>query len=257
MKKPVSRITIGNLEEVMKPDAIKAALAEFICMIFFIFPAEGTVLYLTKMIPSKDPSHVKDPSNVNNLAIALTHGFALFASVAVGVNLSGGHASPAVTFGAFVGGHITFVRTILYWIAQCLGGIVAMYLLKLASNGQTVYGWGPNDPLHAIIYEIIMVFMLVYAYYATILEPKRGDMGVIGPLVIGLICAACVLCGGGFFGAAMNPAMALSIAVITSTWVNHWAVWVGTFIGAAIAGSVYQTIYIGEDIYEQLPITNN
>ncbi|CAN4119932.1 unnamed protein product [Withania somnifera] len=201
MKKPVSRITIGSLEEVMQPDALKATLAEFICTIAFVFPAEAAVLFFS--------------------------------------------------------GYITFVRSILYWIARCLGAIVSMYLLKLASNGKTVYGWSPSSPFHAIIYEIIMVFMLVYAYYATILDRKRGNTRAIGPIVIGLLCGTLVLCGGGAVGAAMNPAMALSVSWITWTWGDHWVYWLGTFVGAAIAGSVYQTIFIGEETYEyeRLPIT--
>ncbi|CAN4119931.1 unnamed protein product [Withania somnifera] len=238
MKKPVSRITIGSLEEVMQPDALKATLAEFICTIAFVFPAEAAVLFFTKINPSSSPTHI------DNLAFALTHGFALFAAIAVGLNISGGHTNPAITFGVFIGGYITFVRSILYWIARCLGAIVSMYLLKLASNGKTVYGWSPSSPFHAIIYEIIMVFMLVYAYYATILDRKRGNLRAIGPIVIGLLCA-------------MNPAMALSVSWITWTWGDHWVYWLGTFVGAQLPDLVYQTIFIGEETYEyeQLPIT--
>lgn len=251
MKKPVSRITIGNLGEAMKPDALKAALAEFICMIFFVFPAEGCVLFLTQISPGSSFTHS------DNVAISITHGFALLAAVAVGVNISGGHANPSVTFGAFLGGYITFVRSILYWIAQLLGAVVAIYLLKFATNGLEVSAHPPKSPWQAVLYEIIMMFLLVYAYYATIFDPKRGNMGVIGPIVIGLLCSANILCGGTAFSATMNPAMAFCQAVISWTWTNHWVYWLGTFVGAAIAGSVYQAIFIGENIYEQLPITNH
>ncbi|MQL67631.1 hypothetical protein F6Q10_35055, partial [Streptomyces vinaceus] len=65
-----------------------------------------------------------------------------------------------------------------------------------------------------------------------------------------------VYCGGGHFGAAMNPAMSLSISVITCSWKNHWIYWLGPFVGAALSTFVYQTINTSEeDIYEQLPIT--
>ncbi|CAN4120017.1 unnamed protein product [Withania somnifera] len=248
MKKPISRITIGNLVEAMQPDALKAALAEFICMIFFVFPAEGCVIFLTQIYPSQTPTSL-------NIAISITHGFALFAAVAVGINISGGHVSPAVTFGAFLGGHITFVRSILYWIAQLLGSVVAIYLLKFATNGLEVSAHPPQSPWHAVLYEIILTFLLVYAYYATVFDPKRGNMGIIAPITIGLLCSANILSGGTSFSAAMNPAMAFCQAVISWTWTNHWVYWVGTFGGAAIAASVYQTIFIGENIYEQLPIT--
>ena len=69
------------------------------------------------------------------VAAALAHAFALFVAVAIGANISGGHVNPAVTFGAFLGGHITLSRGILYWIAQLLGSVVACLLLKFSTGG--------------------------------------------------------------------------------------------------------------------------
>lgn len=65
---------------------------------------------------------------------ALSHGFALFVAVSVGANISGGHVNPAVTFGAFLGGNISLMRGVLYWIAQLLGSTVACMLLKYATG---------------------------------------------------------------------------------------------------------------------------
>lgn len=69
------------------------------------------------------------------VAAALAHAFALFVAVSVGANISGGHVNPAVTFGAFIGGNITFLRAIVYWIGQLLGSVVACLLLKFATGG--------------------------------------------------------------------------------------------------------------------------
>lgn len=69
------------------------------------------------------------------LASALAHAFALFVAVSVGANISGGHVNPAVTLGAFVCGHITLLRAMLYWIAQLLGSVVACILLRSATSG--------------------------------------------------------------------------------------------------------------------------
>lgn len=77
------------------------------------------------------------PSTPSGLvAAALSHAFALFVAVSVGANISGGHVNPAVTFGAFIGGNISLLRSILYWIAQLLGSVVACLLLKFATGGQ-------------------------------------------------------------------------------------------------------------------------
>ena len=69
------------------------------------------------------------------IAAALSHGFALMVAVSVGANISGGHVNPAVTFGAFVGGNITLLRAIIYWIGQLLGAVVACLLLSSATGG--------------------------------------------------------------------------------------------------------------------------
>lgn len=39
---PVSRIAIGSPADASKPDALKAALAEFISMVIFVFAGEGS-----------------------------------------------------------------------------------------------------------------------------------------------------------------------------------------------------------------------
>jgi aquaporin TIP len=55
--------------------------------------------------------------------------------VASSINISGGHVNPAVTFGSLVGGRISVIRAVYYWVAQLLGSIVAALLLRLVTNG--------------------------------------------------------------------------------------------------------------------------
>lgn len=74
-----------------------------------------------------------DPSGL--VAVAVCHGFALFVAVSIAANISGGHVNPAVTFGLAVGGQITVITGLFYWIAQLLGSIVACYLLKIVTGG--------------------------------------------------------------------------------------------------------------------------
>ena len=69
------------------------------------------------------------------VAIAVCHGFALFVAVAVGANISGGHVNPAVTFGLAVGGQITLITGVFYWVAQLLGSTAACFLLKYVTGG--------------------------------------------------------------------------------------------------------------------------
>lgn len=73
------------------------------------------------------------------VVIALAHALSLFAAVASSMNVSGGHINPAVTFGALVGGRVSVLRAIYYWIAQLLGAVVASLLLRLATDGMVLY----------------------------------------------------------------------------------------------------------------------
>jgi aquaporin TIP len=68
------------------------------------------------------------------IAVAVCHGFALFVAVAIGANISGGHVNPAVTFGLAVGGQITILTGLFYWVAQLLGAIVGAVLVQYCTG---------------------------------------------------------------------------------------------------------------------------
>ncbi|KAG4978722.1 hypothetical protein JHK82_038006 [Glycine max] len=250
---PISRIAIGNSSELNQSDALKAALAEFISMLIFVFAGEGSGMAYNKLTNNGSAT----PAGL--VAASLSHAFALFVAVSVGANISGGHVNPAVTFGAFVGGHITLFRSILYWIAQLLGSVVACLLLKFATGGleTSAFALSPGvEAGNALVFEIVMTFGLVYTVYATAVDPKKGDLGIIAPIAIGFIVGANILAGGAFDGASMNPAVSFGPAVVSWTWSNHWVYWVGPFAGAAIAAIVYEIFFISPNTHEQLPVTD-
>ncbi|VVB06917.1 unnamed protein product [Arabis nemorensis] len=246
----INRIAIGTPGEASRPDAIRAAFAEFFSMVIFVFAGQGSGMAYGKLTGDGPAT----PSGL--VAASLSHAFALFVAVSVGANVSGGHVNPAVTFGAFIGGNITLLRAILYWIAQLLGAVAACLLLKVSTGGMETAAFSLShgvEPWNAVVFEIVMTFGLVYTVYATAVDPKKGDIGIIAPLAIGLIVGANILVGGAFDGASMNPAVSFGPAVVSWTWTNHWVYWVGPFIGAAIAAIVYDTIFIGSDGHEPLP----
>ncbi|KVH90755.1 Aquaporin-like protein [Cynara cardunculus var. scolymus] len=214
----VDRVAIGNYhEEVRHPSAIKAFVAEFISTLIFVFAGQGSGMAFTKITGGAPTS----PAGL--VAASLAHGFGLFVAVSVGANISGGHVNPAVTFGAFIGGNITLLRGIFYIIAQLLGSVVACLLLFFSTG-----------------------------VYATAIDPKKGDIGTIAPLAIGLVVAANILAGGAFTGASMNPAVAFGPAVVSWDWGSHWIYWAGPLIGGGLAGAIYELIFINRS-HESLP----
>ncbi|PIN10615.1 Aquaporin (major intrinsic protein family) [Handroanthus impetiginosus] len=231
------RYAFGRAEEATHPDSVKAAFSEFFSTFIFVFAGEGAVLALDKMYGDT----ALGASSL--VVIALAHALSLFAAVASSMNVSGGHINPAVTFGTLVGGRVSLLRAIYYWIAQLLGAVVASLLLMLATNGMRPVGFSVASgvgQLPALLMEIIMTFALVYTVYATAIDPKRGSLGTIAPLAIAFIVGANVLVGGPFEGASMNPARAFGPALVGWRWRYHWIYWLGPFVGAAIAGIVYE-----------------
>jgi len=105
---------------------------------------------------------------------------------------------------------------------------------------------------NALVFEIVMTFGLVYTVYATAVDPKRGNVGVVAPLAIGLVVGANILVGGAFDGASMNPAVSFGPALVSWSWTHHWVYWFGPFIGSAAAAILYDNIFIGDDGHEPL-----
>ncbi|KAL9226096.1 hypothetical protein vseg_001946 [Gypsophila vaccaria] len=247
---PIYKMAVGTPGEASHPDALKAALSEFISMILFVFAGQGSGMAFSKI------THNGVTTEAGLIAAALAHSFALIVAVSVSANISGGHVNPAVTFGAFVGGHITLLRAILYWIGQLFGSVAACWLLQYATGGMEISAFAVSSELtswNALVFEIVMTFGLVYTVYATAVDPKKGNLGVIAPIVIGLIVGANILVGGAFDGASMNPAVTFGPAVVSWTWTHHWVYWLGPFIGAALAAIIYDHIYIVDYPHQQLP----
>ncbi|KAL4632848.1 hypothetical protein ACB092_04G080900 [Castanea dentata] len=240
------RYAFGRADEATHPDSIRATLAEFISTFIFVFAGEGSLLALGKIYRDTGGNSASEL-----VAIALAHALALFAAVSASINVSGGHVNPAVTFGTLLGGRISVVRAIYYWIAQLLGSIVAALLRARHQHVQRPVGFYVSHGVgewHGLILEIVMTFGLVYTVYATAIDPKRGSLGTIAPLAIGLIVGANVLVGGPFDGASMNPARAFGPALVGWRWDNHWIYWVGPLIGGALAGLIYEYLVIPTEV---------
>lgn len=249
---PIRNIAVGSPQEATHPDTLKAGLAEFISTLIFVFAGSGSGIAYNKLTDNGAAT----PSGL--IAASIAHAFALFVAVSVGANISGGHVNPAVTFGAFVGGNITFLRGIVYIIAQLLGSIVASLLLVFVT-GFSVPAFALSEGVgigNALVLEIVMTFGLVYTVYATAVDPKKGDIGTIAPLAIGFIVGANILLGGAFTGASMNPAVSFGPAVVSWSWSNHWIYWVGPLVGGGLAGLIYEVIFIAGNTHEPLPTTD-
>ncbi|PIN12239.1 Aquaporin (major intrinsic protein family) [Handroanthus impetiginosus] len=191
-------IAFGRFDDSISFASVRAYVAEFISTLLFVFAGVGSAIAYNKLTSDAE----LDPAGL--VAVAVCHGFALFVAVSVGANISGGHVNPAVTFGLAVGGQITILTGLFYWIAQLLGSIVACFLLKVVTGGLAIpthcVGAGVGA-VEGVVMEIIITFALVYTVYATAADPKKGSLGTIAPIAIGFIVGANILAAGPFSAA--------------------------------------------------------
>ncbi|KAL5551447.1 hypothetical protein UlMin_001623 [Ulmus minor] len=246
------KLAFGNFGDSFSVGSLKAYLAEFIATLLFVFAGVGSAIAYNKLTTDA----ALDPPGL--VAVAVAHAFALFVGVSVAANISGGHLNPAVTFGLAVGGNITILTGIFYWIAQLLGSIVACFLLKFVTNGQSVPTHGVAAGLGAIegvVFEIVITFALVYTVYATAADPKKGSLGIIAPIAIGFIVGANILAAGPFSGGSMNPARSFGPAVVSGDYSQNWIYWVGPLVGGGLAGLIYGDVFIAS--YAPVPQSEN
>lgn len=112
--------------------------------------------------------HFYTHQSLHSPLIKCAHGFA------------GGHINPAVTFGLFLARKVSLIRALLYMIAQCLGAICGVGLVKGFQRAFYVrYGGGANELADGyskgtgLAAEIIGTFVLVYTVFAAT-DPKRN-----------------------------------------------------------------------------------
>ncbi|XP_058181646.1 probable aquaporin TIP5-1 [Rhododendron vialii] len=240
----------SRLEHAIKPDALRAYLAEFISTFLFVFAAVGSTVASKKMMPDA----TTEPSAL--VAVAVANAFALSVAVYIATNVSGGHVNPAVTFGMAVGGHISVPMAIFYWISQLLASVMACLLFKVTTVSQHIPTHGIQQEMTgfgASVLEGLMTFTLVYTFYAA-RDPRRGPLGAIGPLVIGLVSGANVLASGPFTGGSMNPAYSFGSALIGGRFKNQAVYWIGPLIGAGLAGVVYDNVVFAVQIADGIGV---
>ncbi|XP_075672235.1 putative aquaporin PIP2-5 [Castanea sativa] len=239
--------------ELTKWSLYRALIAEFVATLLFLYVTVLTVIGYKSQI---DPELKGDAcGGVGYLGVAWAFGGMIFVLVYCTAGISGGHINPAVTFGLFLARKVSLVRAVLYMVAQCLGAICGVALVKAFQSAYYVkYGGGANS-LSAgygtgvgLGAEIVGTFVLVYTVFSAT-DPKRkardSHVPVLAPLPIGFAVFIVHLATIPITGTGINPARSLGAAVIynkDTAWDDHWLFWVGPFIGAALAAFYHQFI---------------
>ncbi|XP_068652740.1 probable aquaporin PIP2-2 [Aristolochia californica] len=242
-----------DAEELTKWSFYRAVIAEFIATLLFLYITVATVIgYKSQVDPTKNADGC---GGVGILGIAWAFGGMIFILVYCTAGISGGHINPAVTFGLFLARKVSLIRAVMYMVAQCLGAICGVGLVKGFQKSYYVrYGGGANELADGynkgtgLGAEIIGTFVLVYTVFAAT-DPKRNardsHVPVLAPLPIGFAVFMVHLATIPITGTGINPARSLGAAVIYNkekAWDDQWIFWVGPFIGAAIAAAYHQYV---------------
>ncbi|XP_048324892.1 aquaporin PIP2-2 [Ziziphus jujuba] len=243
-----------DLAELTQWSFHRALIAEFIATLLFLYITVLTVIgYKSQIDPNK--MGVDVCGGVGFLGIAWAFGGMIFILVYCTAGISGGHINPAVTFGLFLGRKVSLIRALLYMVAQCLGAICGVGLVKAFQKSYyDRYGGGANELATGynkgtgLGAEIIGTFVLVYTVFSAT-DPKRNardsHVPVLAPLPIGFAVFMVHLATIPITGTGINPARSFGAAVIYNkekAWDDQWIFWVGPFVGAAIAAFYHQFI---------------
>jgi MIP family channel proteins len=224
----------------MNQNLLKKCVAEFIGTFALIFIGVGAI---NNNLPA---------AGVGLLGVALAHGLTIGVMVSATGGISGGHLNPAVTFGLLIGGKISLMDAIAYWIAQLAGGSAAGFLLValFGASGVAIVAAGTPDlgkdvPQGAgIIVEAVLTFFLVFVVYGSAVDVRSPK---IGGLAIGGTIALDILFGGPLTGGSMNPARTFGPALASGHWNHHIVYWAGPMLGGAVAGLIYGQFLIKQN----------
>ena len=197
----IGKIIQKNVDELKNPLFYRALISEFVGTYLLIFIGCFSVFpwHQTNSTSQHDPSLVQ---------VALCFGVLIGLLVTALSNVSGCHINPAVTIPMLLTRKITLIRAAFYLIAQMLGSIVAIYILKCLTPKSiyrsdflmlaSVQGVTDSQVLFA---EAFITFLLVFTVYACC-DSGKPYLKSSGPLSIGLsvtvgafaAVSLCVLC---------------------------------------------------------------
>ncbi len=171
------------------------------------------------------------------LGVSIAFGLTVVA-MAYGVgHISGAHLNPAVSFGVWANGRMSFKDMLIYWVAQIIGAICAAAL---------IYGIGPNywdiNMWGALIIEAVLTFVFLIVILGV--TDDRHANGKFGGLAIGLTLVLIHLISIPLTNTSVNPARSISQAIFAggSALSHLWVFIVAPLVGAGLAGLAYKCL---------------
>jgi aquaporin Z len=189
---------------------------------------------------------INNAGETTALLPALAHGLVLVGLIYTYGGLSGAQFNPAVTVALLINAKINPIRATAFIAAQFAGAILAAALIGFIQEGTEALGetrglYTNDDVWIAALFEAVLTFILVSAIFQA---GVFGRAGGLSGVAIGLTLAACILAGGPYTGASLNPARTLGPALVAGNLDYVLPYFVGIFGGGALGGLV-QNLLLG------------
>jgi MIP family channel proteins len=182
------------------------------------------------------------------IAPALAHGLVLVVIAFVYGGISGAHVNPAITVSLLIGGKIKIDKAIIYIVMQVIGALLGALLINIvlpgAGAGQATGDMTVPNIGGAGLLEAFFTFLLATTVWQT---AAHGRAGNLAPIAIGLTLAVCILAGGQYSGASLNPARTLGPAIIGGDLSYAPVYMLMQFIGGAVAAAVHAFVLTPDD----------
>jgi len=176
------------------------------------------------------------------IAIPLMFGAVVAVMIYTVGHISGAHFNPAVTLAFAVSRHFPTRQVVPYWLAQFLGGILAIGTLALIlPPGQSYGATIPSASVGVTFaWEVILSAFLMLVIIAVATDTRAE--GVMAGIAIGTIVTLCAFLGGPTSGASMNPARSLAPALFQGTMGTVWIYFAAPCMGTILGAVIYQNI---------------
>jgi MIP family channel proteins len=187
------------------------------------------------------------PGSIAPAGIAAGFGLGLGLMIAAFGQISGGHFNPAVSLGLAVGRRFPMTEVVRYWIAQLVGGFIAvavalvLYTNDVKDSLVNAPGAGVAD-WRATLIEAVAVFLFVSVIITVATDATAAWKGVLAPLAIGGFIFTAAVTMGPSSGASFNPARSIAPAVWAGELGDLWIYIVGPLLGAVAAGIVSMSL---------------
>ena len=180
---------------------------------------------------------------ISALGIAFAFGLGLALAITALGHVCGGHFNPAVSLGLAAALKFPPKEVVPYWIAQLVGGFVAVLAVAAVYSESavdaltTAPGAGISN-LGAFVLELIVTALFVMVITTVATDDRAPWKGVMAPLLIGLFIFTAADAVGPASGGSFNPARSLDPAIYNLDFSKIWIYLLAPLIGGLLGGAI-------------------